>query len=456
MPRPVPVRNKSTAPIQITAEQILREARERRDAEVRPPRQNIADPAELADAETEMKKEFVNHARDVWERAVALLPRVDQLWYKYIHMEEMLGNIAARARAIYERYVQCHPTATAWVDYAKFEMKKGETVCLKSVFERAVEKMVDDDDAEELFVAFAEFEERCKEIERARSIYKFALDHIPKRRAENLYKKFVVFEKQHGDKDGIDDSILRRRRFQCEDEVRKNPLNYDLRFDYIWIGRESEMSMRGVLPMCPQLRTSDSGRDIFTCGSIMLCTRRLMPEMLRGLVLFIGSALRARLIMGHAIGKAPKDKVFEKYIEMELNLGNVDRYRKLHEKYVECSPENCNAWAKYVELECSLGETERARAIFELALSQPVLDMPELLWKVLFQSSYWFLFLVQYFYELEESLIYGGKSAGIRRRSREVSERAITNTQAVSLKILEAAFRWKKQRTASKDPGEPE
>ncbi|GLU05364.1 hypothetical protein SLE2022_224660 [Rubroshorea leprosula] len=181
-----------------------------------------------------MKKEFVNHARDVWERAVALLPRVDQLWYKDIHMEEMLGNIAAArrifekwmcwipdrqgwfsyvklelrcnevecARAIYERYVQCHPKVTAWVDYAKFEMKKGETVCVKSVFERAVEKMVDDDDAEELFVAFAEFEERCKEIERARSIYKFALDHIPKRRAENLYKKFVVFEKQHSDKDG--------------------------------------------------------------------------------------------------------------------------------------------------------------------------------------------------------------------------------------------------------------
>ncbi|GLU05365.1 hypothetical protein SLE2022_224670 [Rubroshorea leprosula] len=228
------------------------------------------------------------------------------------------------------------------------------------------------------------------------------------------------------------------------------------------------MSMRGLLPMCPQLRTSDSGRDIFTCGSIMLCTRRLMPEMLRGLVLFIGmlspsnpmllvlvlvasfkirqlNLKGARLILGHAIGKAPKEKVFEKYIEMELNLGNVDRCRKLHEKYVECSPENCNAWAKYIELECSLGETERARAIFELALSQPVLDMPELLWKAIKHED-----------ELEESLIYGGKSAAIRKRSREASERAITNTQAVSLKILEAAYRWKKQRSASEDPGEQE
>lgn len=42
----------------------------------------------------EMRHRFVNHARNVWDRAVTLLPRVDQLWYKYIHMEEMLGNIA--------------------------------------------------------------------------------------------------------------------------------------------------------------------------------------------------------------------------------------------------------------------------------------------------------------------------------------------------------------------------
>lgn len=44
-------------------------------------------------------------------------------------------------------------------------------------------------------------------------------------------------------------------------------------------------------------------------------------------------------------------------------------------------PENCQAWSKYAELEAGLGETERARAIFELAVNQPVLDMPEVVWK---------------------------------------------------------------------------
>ena len=30
----------------------------------------------------EMRHRFVNHARNIWDRAVSLLPRIDQLWYK--------------------------------------------------------------------------------------------------------------------------------------------------------------------------------------------------------------------------------------------------------------------------------------------------------------------------------------------------------------------------------------
>ncbi|KAH0923303.1 hypothetical protein HID58_023321 [Brassica napus] len=78
----------------------------------------------------------------------------------------------------------------------------------------------------------------------------------------------------------------------------------------------------------------------------------------------------------NAIGKAPKDKIFKNYIEIELQLGNIDRCRKLYELYLEWSPENCYAWSKYAELERSLDETELARTTFELAISQPALDMP--------------------------------------------------------------------------------
>jgi crooked neck len=62
----------------------------------------------------------------------------------------------------------------------------------------------------------------------------------------------------------------------------------------------------------------------------------------------------------------PRSQVFEGYIAMELKMGEFDRCRKLYEKYLEWSPENCRAWLRFCELEKSLGETERARSIFEV------------------------------------------------------------------------------------------
>jgi len=89
----------------------------------------------------------------------------------------------------------------------------------------------------------------------------------------------------------------------------------------------------------------------------------------------------ARFVLGTAIGRAPKDKIFQTYIQLESQLGNFDRARKLYEKYLEGAPANCNAWSRFAQLEKDLNETERCRAIFEMAISQPLLDMPELLWK---------------------------------------------------------------------------
>ncbi|KAG0476689.1 hypothetical protein HPP92_013530 [Vanilla planifolia] len=508
LPRPTRVKNKTPAPIQITAEQILREARERQEPEIRPPKQKITDPTELGDyrlrrrkefedkirrarwnsriwvkyadweekqkdfararsvweralevdyrertlwlkyAEFEMRNRFVNHARNVWDRAVSLLPRIDQLWYKYIHMEEMLGNVAGarqvferwmdwqpdregwlsyikfelrygeidRARKVFERFVACHPRAMAWIRYAKFEMKNGEIARARAVYERAVDLLSgEEDEAEELFVAFAEFEEKCKETERARCIYKFALDHIPKGRAEDLYKKYVAFEKQYGNKEGIEDAIVGKRRFQYEDDVRKNPMNYDSWFDYIRLEESvgnrdmiREVYERAIANIPPaeekrywqryiylwinyalyeelDAEDMDRTRDVFR-----ECLKLIPHKKFSFAKLWLMAAqfeirqknLRAaRQILGNAIGMAPKDKIFKKYIEVELQLGNIDRCRTLYEKYLEWNPVNCYAWTKYAELERSLSETERARAIFELAIAQPALDMPELLWK---------------------------------------------------------------------------
>uniref|UniRef100_A0A2N9GH42 Leucine-rich repeat-containing N-terminal plant-type domain-containing protein n=1 Tax=Fagus sylvatica TaxID=28930 RepID=A0A2N9GH42_FAGSY len=75
LPRPTRVKNKTPAPIQITAEQILREARERQEAEIRPPKQKITNASELANYRLRKRKEFEDLIRRVrWN-----IKRLDQV-----------------------------------------------------------------------------------------------------------------------------------------------------------------------------------------------------------------------------------------------------------------------------------------------------------------------------------------------------------------------------------------
>ena len=89
----------------------------------------------------------------------------------------------------------------------------------------------------------------------------------------------------------------------------------------------------------------------------------------------------ARKVLGTAIGKCPKLKLFKGYIELELQLRQFDCCRKIYEKYLECNPWNAIIWIKYAELEDILGNIDRSRAIYHLAMKQPMIDMPEVLHK---------------------------------------------------------------------------
>lgn len=55
-------------------------------------------------------------------------------------------------------------------------------------------------------------------------IYKYALDKIPKNQAQELFKYYTMFEKKFGDRRGIEDVIVSKRRFQYEEEVKVHPV----------------------------------------------------------------------------------------------------------------------------------------------------------------------------------------------------------------------------------------
>lgn len=50
-------------------------------------------------------------------------------------------------------------------------------------------------------------------------------------------------------------------------------------------------------------------------------------------------------------------------MKIELQLGNIDRCRKLYENYLEWSLENCYALSKYDDLESSLSENDQTYAM---------------------------------------------------------------------------------------------
>lgn len=54
-----------------------------------------------------MRHRQVMHARNLWDRAVVIMPRANQFWYKYTYMEEMLGNVAGKTRIANSESIIC-------------------------------------------------------------------------------------------------------------------------------------------------------------------------------------------------------------------------------------------------------------------------------------------------------------------------------------------------------------
>lgn len=268
---------------------------------------------------------------------------------------------------------------------------------------------------ERLFIAYSRFEAKLKEYERARAIYKYALDRLPRSKAQILHKAYTTFEKQFGDREGVEDVILSRRRVQYEEKIKENPKNYDVWFDYARLEETSQNVDRvrevyeqaiAQIPPTQEKRhwrryiylwifyalweEMDNG-DIERARAIYAECLKLIPHkkftfakiwLLKAhFEVRQGQLPAARKTLGQAIGLCPKDRLFKGYIALELKLFEFVRCRTLYEKYIAANPANTAAWIKFAELERGLDDLDRTRAIFELAVQQPTLDMPELLWK---------------------------------------------------------------------------
>jgi len=132
----------------------------------------------------------VNHARNLWDRAITIMPRVNQFWYKYTYMEELLGNVAG-CRQVFERWMEWHPHEQAWQTYINFELRYKEIDRARSIYERFVYTHPD----VKHWIKFARFEEKHGYIRSARKVYERAIDFYGEEYMdENLFIAFAKFE----------------------------------------------------------------------------------------------------------------------------------------------------------------------------------------------------------------------------------------------------------------------
>jgi crooked neck len=539
------VKNKAAAPVQISAEQLLREAVDRQEPGLQAPTQRFADLEELHEFQGRKRKEFedyvrrnrinmnnwmryaqweleqkeyrrarsiferaldvdstsvvlwiryieaemktrnINHARNLLDRAVTILPRIDKLWYKYVYMEETLGNIPGtrqvferwmswepdeaawmayvklekrygeydRARAIFERFTVVHPETRNWIKWAKFEEENGTSDLVREVFGIAIETLGDDFMDEKLFIAYARYEAKLKEYARARAIYKYALDRLPRSRSTTLHKAYTTFEKQFGDREGVEDVVFAKRRVRYEEELKSEPRNYDIWFDLARleetggdVERVRDVYERAIaqVPSTAEKRSwrryiylwifyaiweesinkdPERARQIYQeCLKIIPHKRWTFAKIWLAKAQFDvrqNQLQAARKTLGQAIGMCPKDKLFRGYIDLEKQLFEFLRCRTLFEKQIEWNSSNGQAWIQFAELERGLDDVDRARAIYELAIDQSTLDMPELVWKAYID-----------FEEEEEEY----------NRARSLYERLLTKTDHVKVWINYARF----------------
>lgn len=355
--------------------------------------------------------------RQVFDRWMKWEPS-EEAWSAYIRLEKRYGEYD-RAREVFRAFTAVHPEPRTWLKWAKFEEEYGTSDLVREVFQTAIQTIAETlgDEAvdEKIFMAFAKYEARLREFDRARAIYKFGLDNLPRSRSMALHSQYTTFEKQFGDREGVEDVILTKRRRLYEEQVKENPKNYDTWFDFARleegggdVDRVREIYERAIAQVPPTQEKRHWRRYIFLFLFYAIWEERETKDVERARQIY-DTALKliphkkftfakiwvakahfeirqnqlttARKTLGRAIGMCPKDKIFREYILLEQKLYEFERCRTLYEKHIMYNPANCQTWIKWAELERGLDDLDRTRAIFELAIGQPVLDMPEVVWK---------------------------------------------------------------------------
>mmetsp|Transcript_36724 Transcript_36724/g.59338 ORF Transcript_36724/g.59338 Transcript_36724/m.59338 type:complete len:566 (-) Transcript_36724:1613-3310(-) len=362
----------------------------------------------------EVKNGEIVKARDVYERMCGCFPVVKS-YVKYAHWEEKSGQLSL-AREVFERAMTElgeteRKKQSLFIAFARFEERCKEMERARAIYKQSLD-MLPKNESRDLYDAFVVFERQHGDrtsIENVLAGKRRAL--FESQVSEDKYNydtwfDFIKLEEAHAHAEVS--AALMSMKARGEDAVNSDKLYAN---QLVVKARERVRDVYERAVACVPLSKKDKTlwkryiylwinyalfeelqvEDMDKTGEVYTRALDVIPHkyftfskiwiMTAEFYLRLKKLDQARKVLGQAIGRCPREKVFKAYVQLELQLGNVDRCRKLYEKYLGFAPQNCFIWQKYAELENSVGEKQRARAIYELAVKQPILDMPETLWK---------------------------------------------------------------------------
>lgn len=415
----------------------------------------------------ELRHNAPERARETYETYVAKLPG-SKSYLSYAKFEARQHNVAS-ARAIYERAIELlsdddtydetsKDLMDLYVHFAEFEEHKKETERARAIFKHALDQLLANQtgsrDETPLYQAYLEFEKRNG----GRRDVDGAVMHKRSQAYEERLKEDPLDYDQWFDyirllEEGVADDLAELRediRFEEESGANGASVALAARVDEL-LAPVRDVYERAIANLPLKAEKSYWERYIYlwikyvVFEELTACdierARKVYELLLNEVIphrkftfakcwIFYAQFLirndkdlsAARKVLGQALGMCPKPKLFKFYVNLEYTLGNIDRVRKIYEKFLEYDPCDSAVWQSYAEMEAMLAETERARAIFEMAVAQPVLHQPERVWKA--------------FIEMERT------TARDRNRARSLYDRLLEKTNHTKVWLSYANFEY--------------
>lgn len=357
--------------------------------------------------ESELMYKNVNHARNLLNRAVTILPKVDKLWFLYVHTEEALGNYS-EVRDVFERWLKWRPGPAVWDSYIAFEQKYDEHEnvrklymryvrrfsgaetwlkwaiaemavpgtdthkmgLIRGVFEAALDHTARKftDDAVRLVRECSNWELSVGEPERATAVVLTILDKVELSDGQRL-QLLEIYSELDRSQNTRGPASSEKEKLLLLNKVNQNPRDYDS----WWELAKINLRDRGVSDACSALERAgsfpplDDYKSVKWRRYVFLWIRLALTE-----EFVANDAEAARSKWKQALKMIPHDKftfakIWSQFAHFELRHSGLPKARKIMGQAIGATSKNPKAkiFKTYIELEKSLGEWDRCRMIYE-------------------------------------------------------------------------------------------